>query len=123
MIVPMPMIVIVIVIVIVRMMMTILGMAMGGDRAVGMLHAPVRQMGMVVIVAVDGKRFRRPATEEFPVFGAAADILRRAAAADVTVEADDRVVGVLAAREVGWAVDLLPTFPTLIPQTEKESQL
>jgi type IV secretion system protein VirB4 len=28
----------------------------------------------------------------------------------------------LAAREVGWAVDLLPTFPTLIPQTEKETQ-
>ena len=28
----------------------------------------------------------------------------------------------LAAREVGWAVDLLPGFPTLIPPTEKESQ-
>jgi len=28
----------------------------------------------------------------------------------------------LAARDVGWAVDLLPSFPTLIPQTEKESQ-
>ena len=28
----------------------------------------------------------------------------------------------LAAREVGWAVDLLPGFPTLIPQTEKETQ-
>ncbi|WP_440411697.1 conjugal transfer protein TrbE [Neorhizobium petrolearium] len=28
----------------------------------------------------------------------------------------------LAARNVGWAVDLLPTFPTLIPQTEKEFQ-
>ncbi len=28
----------------------------------------------------------------------------------------------LTAREVGWAVELLPTFPTLIPQTEKESQ-
>ena len=27
----------------------------------------------------------------------------------------------LAARDVGWAVDLLPGFPTLIPQTEKES--
>lgn len=29
----------------------------------------------------------------------------------------------LAARDVGWAVDLLPNFPTLIPQTEKESRL
>ncbi|WKW52044.1 conjugal transfer protein TrbE [Rhodomicrobium lacus] len=28
----------------------------------------------------------------------------------------------LAARDVGWAVDLLPTFPTLIPQAEKESR-
>ncbi|RCI80109.1 conjugal transfer protein TrbE [Brucella anthropi] len=28
----------------------------------------------------------------------------------------------LAARDVGWAVDLLPNFPALIPQTEKVSQ-
>ena len=28
----------------------------------------------------------------------------------------------LTTRDVGWAVDLLPNFPTLIPQTEKESQ-
>jgi type IV secretion system protein VirB4 len=28
----------------------------------------------------------------------------------------------LTTRDVGWAVELLPNFPTLIPQTEKESQ-
>ncbi|MEH3091329.1 MAG: conjugal transfer protein TrbE [Agrobacterium cavarae] len=28
----------------------------------------------------------------------------------------------LRARDAGWAVDLLPTFPTLIPQAEKESR-
>lgn len=49
-------------------MMTVFGMAMVGDRAVGMLHATVRQMGVIVMVLVDGKGGCRARAEQGLVF-------------------------------------------------------
>src|ERR1044072_7861072 len=71
--------------------MPVIGVAMVGHRTVGMLHAPIRQMRMVVMMAVDGKRLRRAAAEQTHIFRAAADGFGRAAAADMAAEADDRV--------------------------------
>jgi len=73
------------------MVVAVIRMAMFGDAAIGMQNAAVGQMGMVVVVAVDGKRLGRPAAEQFQIFRALADHLRRAAAADVAVEADHRI--------------------------------
>ena len=63
------MIVIVVIVVIgvigVIVMVAVVGMAMIGDGAVGMQHTTVRQVRMVVVMAVDGERLGRPADASF----------------------------------------------------------
>src|SRR5690606_11213301 len=49
-----------------------------GDAAIGMAYAPVRQMGVVVAVAVDGKGLGGAAAEQVHIFGAGGDGFRRA---------------------------------------------
>ena len=75
----------------VLMMMAIVRVAMVRYRTVLMQNAPVGQMRMVVVMAVDCKRRRRAAAEEAHIFRALAHRLRRAAAADMAVEADDGI--------------------------------
>jgi hypothetical protein len=72
-------------------MVAVARVAMFGDRAVLVQHAAVRQMRMVVMMPVDRQRLGRACAEEFLVFGAGDDRIRRAAAADMAVEADHRV--------------------------------
>ena len=72
-------------------MVAITGMAMFGNAAIGVQHAAIRQMGMVVVVAVDRQRLGGTAAEQFQIFRALADHLRRATAADMAVEADHRI--------------------------------
>src|SRR5690606_24601360 len=72
-------------------MMAIVRMAMVGHRPVFVQHAPVREMSVVVMVAVDGQRSGGTRTEEMLVFGARYNGLRRAATAHVPIEADQRI--------------------------------
>src|SRR6478735_5266814 len=46
------------------MVVTIVGVAVIGDGAVGMQHPAIGQMRMIVVVAVDRKRLRRTAAEQ-----------------------------------------------------------
>src|SRR5690606_6627317 len=72
-------------------MVPVIGMAMVGDRPVLMQHPPVRQVGVIVVVAVERERSFRPRAEQAHIFRAGDDRVRRAAAADMAVEADHRV--------------------------------
>ena len=70
------------------MVMAVVGMAMIGYGSVLVQHPPVRQMGVVVIVSVDGKCLRRARAQKCAVFGARCHGLGCAAAAHMAVEAD-----------------------------------
>src|SRR5882724_4634682 len=71
--------------------MPVLGMTMFGNGTVGMLHAAVRQMRVIMMVAIDGKRSGCAASKQPHIFRALADRLWRAPTADMPVEADDGV--------------------------------
>ena len=73
------------------MMMTILRVAMIGNRAIRMLHPAIRQVHMVMLVGVDGQRTRRRRAKQREIFGTCADRMRRAATTDMAIQADDRV--------------------------------
>lgn len=49
-------------------MVTIIGMAAFSDRAIGMTHSSIRQMGVIMIVLVDRKCRIHAITEHPPVF-------------------------------------------------------
>src|SRR5690606_26809543 len=76
--------------IVVMVVMAVVRMAVIRHRAVAMQHPAVRQVRVVVMMAVDRKA-ASGAAEQALVIGAAADRLRRAAAADMPVEADHRV--------------------------------
>ena len=82
---------VVMVAVVVHMMVPILGVAMIGHRTIRMLHPAIGQMGMIVMVAIDGKRLGCGAAEQPHIFRALAHRLRRAPAADMAVQAYDGV--------------------------------
>jgi hypothetical protein len=71
--------------------MPVARMAMVRQRPVGMAYAPVRQMAVVVMVLVHGKRRRRTVSEKALVFRASCDRNRRSLAADMAVEANHLV--------------------------------
>jgi TRAP-type uncharacterized transport system fused permease subunit len=73
------------------LVMPVIRVAVIRHAAISMLHATVRQMRMVVIMTVDGERLGRLGAEEAHIFRALADGGRRSTAADMAVEADDRV--------------------------------
>jgi hypothetical protein len=66
------------------MVMSIVRVAMIGNRTVRVADAAIRQMRMIVVMVIDGKR-PGIAAEELYVVRALADHFRRAAAADMAV--------------------------------------
>lgn len=72
-------------------MVAVVWMTMICDRAIRVLHATVRQMGVVMVMAVNRKAPRARSTEELHIFRALADSLRCSAATNMPVQADDRV--------------------------------
>src|SRR5690606_20809994 len=64
-------------------MVPVIRMAMVGDRPVLMQHPPIRQVGVVMVVAVERERSFRPRAEQPHIFRAGDDRVRRAAAADM----------------------------------------
>lgn len=73
------------------MMVAVIGVAMIGHRAIRMPHPAIGQMGVIVMVAVNGKALGRSATEQTHIFLALAHGLRGSAAADMAVQAYDGV--------------------------------
>ena len=73
------------------MMVAVIGVAMIGHRAIRMLHPAIGQMGVIVMVAVNGKALGRSATEQTHIFRALAHRLRGSAATDMAVQAYDGV--------------------------------
>ena len=70
--------------------MAVVRMTVLGDGAVAMLNAAVREVGMVVLVVVEGKR-AACATKQFRVVRTLADGLRRAAAAHMAIQAENGI--------------------------------
>ena len=77
--------------IVVIMMVPVAGMAMIGHCAIGMKHAPVGKMGVVVMMVVERNGAACAWPEQVPVFGTLADNFRRSAATYMTVEADHRI--------------------------------
>ena len=65
-------------------------MAMIGNAAIAMHHAPIRQMRVVVLMIIKGKPASGSA-KQAAIILALADNGRRAATADMAVKADDRI--------------------------------
>jgi hypothetical protein len=84
-------VVVVLAVMMVVVVVAVLGVAMVGDRTVGMQHPAVGQMRVVVAVSVDGQRLGRPRPEQAQIFGIGNDGFGRAAAADMAVEAQHGV--------------------------------
>lgn len=82
---------VVMVAVVMHMVVPILGVAMIGYRTIRMLDPAIGQMGMIVMVAIDSERLGCGAAEQPHIFRALAHRLRRATAADMTVQAYDGV--------------------------------
>lgn len=74
-----------------HMVVAVLGVAMIGHRTIRVLHPAIGQMGMIVMVAIDGKRLGCRAAEQPHIFRALAHRLWRAPAADMAVQAYDGV--------------------------------
>ena len=82
---------VVMVAVVMHMVVPILRVAMIGHRTIRMLHPAIRQMRMIVMVALDRERLGSGAAEQPHIFRALAHRLRRAPAADMAVQAYDGV--------------------------------
>ncbi len=72
-------------------MVTVIGMAVVCHRAILVLHAAIRQVGVIVAVAVDRKCPAGRTAKQTHIFRAARDGIRCSPAADMAVEAYDRV--------------------------------
>ena len=73
------------------MVVAVTGMTVVGYRTVGMANAPVGQVGVIMVMFVDGKGRGRPVSEQTLVFRVFGNNLRRAVTAYMTVQADDTV--------------------------------
>src|SRR5690606_20764449 len=62
-----------------------------GDRAVGMEHSAIGEMGVIVLMTIDRQRLSSACSEEAQIFRAIQYVLRCAAAAYVTVQTDYRI--------------------------------
>ena len=72
-------------------MVTVLGVAIVRNCAVRVLDAAVRQMGMIVVMSVDGKRSNSARSKELRIFLAVCHSFRRAGTAHMTVQADNLI--------------------------------
>ena len=77
--------------VIMLMMVPVIGMAMVRHRAVGMHHSSIRQMGVIMVVAIDCQSLGSRPAEEAHIFRTLAHGLRRAAAANMAIQANDSI--------------------------------
>ena len=80
--------VIMMVVMIMSVVVAIIRMAMIRHRTIRVLHPTIGQMGVVVMVAIDGKCLGGRPAEQPHIFRALAHRLRRSPAADMTVQAD-----------------------------------
>src|SRR5690606_37804128 len=72
-------------------MMVVIMLAIVGNGAIRQTNPTVGKMRVVLVVAIDGKRFCGARTEEAEVFRARQNLSRRTATADMAIEAHDRV--------------------------------
>lgn len=72
-------------------MMVVIMLAIVGDGAIRQTNPTIGKMRVIVVVAIDGKRFRGARAEETEVFRACQHLCRRTATADMAIEAHDRV--------------------------------